>query len=208
MGFSPLQARELEMQGRCVGVSAAVEAATWVLDRLFADPPLGRANERASERFVLRVIAAVLPAAGRLGLSLHTEEARLTGVVKGVLDNNQHTGDSFINALRAAWNDPELVAMRNDHGFEDSEIVPQMKADSEKARAKQRADAEAHGLKRCALPSCDKREATVLQYKFCSACRAVWYCCQEHGALHWRDHKPTCRATTAAKLAPASNDLD
>ena len=58
-----------------------------------------------------------------------------------------------------------------------------------------------HGLKRCALPSCDKMEASVQQYKFCSACRSVWYCSEEHWALHWAEHKPVCRATAAAQQA-------
>ena len=58
-----------------------------------------------------------------------------------------------------------------------------------------------HGLRSCALPSCDKREASVQQFKFCSACRSVWYCSEEHGALYWAEHKPVCRATTAAQQA-------
>ena len=64
-----------------------------------------------------------------------------------------------------------------------------------------RADVEQHGLKHCALPSCDKIEASVQQYKFCSACRSVWYCSAEFGTLHWREHKPICRATIAAQQA-------
>ena len=74
---------------------------------------------------------------------------------------------------------------------------------SERMNADRRADIAAHGLKTCALPSCDKQETTVQQYKFCFACRSVWYCSAEHGALHWREHKPTCRATVAAREAAA-----
>ena len=68
-------------------------------------------------------------------------------------------------------------------------------------KARWRTDVAQYGLKHCALPSCDKREASVQQYKFCSACRSVWYCSAEHGALHWKEHKPICRATTAAQQA-------
>ena len=71
----------------------------------------------------------------------------------------------------------------------------------EEAETSRLADIAEHGLKRCALPSCDKREASVEQYKCCSACRSVWYCSEEHGALHWTEHKPVCRATTAAQQA-------
>ena len=70
-------------------------------------------------------------------------------------------------------------------------------------KACRRADIEKHGLKHCALPSCDKREVSVGQHKRCSACRSVCYCSAEHGALHWKEHKPICRATTAAQQAAA-----
>ena len=71
----------------------------------------------------------------------------------------------------------------------------------ESDEASWRAVVAEHGLRSCALPSCDKKEASVQQYKFCSACRSVWYCSEEHGALHWAEHKPVCRATTAAQQA-------
>ena len=66
-----------------------------------------------------------------------------------------------------------------------------------------RADVAEHGLKHCALPSCDKREASVQQFKCCSACRSVSYCSEEHGVLHWKEHMPICRATMAAQQAAA-----
>ena len=69
-----------------------------------------------------------------------------------------------------------------------------------------RADVAKHGLKECALPSCGKREASVGQHKRCSACRCAWYCSAEHGALHWKEHKPICRATTASQQAAAGED--
>ena len=70
-----------------------------------------------------------------------------------------------------------------------------------RAAARRAADIAEHGLKTCAFPLCDKREATVMQYMSCAACRSVWYCSEEHGTLHWREHKPLCRATVAAKQA-------
>ena len=59
-------------------------------------------------------------------------------------------------------------------------------------------DVAAHGLHPCGLPFCDKREATVKQFKYCGDCEAEWYCCAEHQVLHWKEHKPICRARTAA----------
>ena len=41
-------------------------------------------------------------------------------------------------------------------------------------RARQRADIEKIGLRECALPSCDKVERTVREFKQCSGCRSVW----------------------------------
>ena len=40
-------------------------------------------------------------------------------------------------------------------------------------RARQRADIENIGLRECALPSCDKVERTVREFKQCSGCRSV-----------------------------------
>ena len=92
---------------------------------------------------------------------------------------------------------PALMAMRKERRLAD--VSAEFEAAEAKHDAAYRADIAAHGLKHCALPSCDKQEATVQQYKFCSACCSVWYCSAEHGALHWKEHKPTCRATVAAK---------
>ena len=91
---------------------------------------------------------------------------------------------------------PALVAMRAER-FTD--VVIEVEAEWERTEAALHADIAAHGLRTCSLPSCDKQEATVKQYKFCSVCGSVWYCSAEHGALHWKEHKPTCRATVAAK---------
>ena len=66
-----------------------------------------------------------------------------------------------------------------------------------------RADVAQHGLKHCALPSCDKREVCVRQFGACSRCRSEWYCSAEQGALHWKEHKPVCRATIAEQQATA-----
>ena len=92
-----------------------------------------------------------------------------------------------------------MVQMRRERGLlYASEMIEKLREEGE---ARWRADVAQHGLKHCALPSCDKPEVSVQQYKFCSACRSVWYCSAEHGALHWAEHKPICRATTAAQQA-------
>ena len=80
-------------------------------------------------------------------------------------------------------------------------VTEKVKQCVDEDKTRWRADVAEHGLKHCALSSCDKREASVQQYKFCSACRCVWYCSEEHGALHWTEHKPVCRATAALRQA-------
>ena len=92
--------------------------------------------------------------------------------------------------------------MRAERHLDDVSFIDGASSQLDAAR---RADIAVHGLETCALPSCDKQETTVQQYKFCSACRSVWYCSAEHGALHWKEHKPACRATVAAKEADAVN---
>ena len=110
----------------------------------------------------------------------------------------------FVHALREKWTTPSMVAMRSERGMDNS-FAAAMREGVQEFDDAQRADIEAHGLKTCSYPPCDKQEATVQQYKFCSACRSAWYCSAEHGALHWKEHKPTCRATTdAAKEAAAA----
>ena len=63
--------------------------------------------------------------------------------------------------------------------------------------ARRDADVAAHGLHPCGLPSCDQHEVSVKQFKYCGDCEAEWYCA-EHQVLHWKEHKPICRARTAA----------
>ena len=92
-----------------------------------------------------------------------------------------------------------MVQMRRERRLLDATEKTQKMIEENKTRW--RADVEHHGLKHWALPSCDKREVCVRQFGSCSACRSVWYCSAEHGALHWKEHKPTCRATTAAQQA-------
>ena len=94
-----------------------------------------------------------------------------------------------------------MVHMRNARGLLDVSEMARNLIEEDKTRW--RADVAQHGLKRCARPSCDKREVCVRQFGSCSRCRSEWYCSAEHGALHWKEHKPTCHATTATQQTVA-----
>ena len=84
-----------------------------------------------------------------------------------------------------------------------SEIEAVIDERVEQFRAERLADIATHGLHPCGLPTCGQREATVKQFKYCGDCEAEWYCCAEHQVLHWQEHKPICRARTAAAAANA-----
>jgi hypothetical protein len=57
-------------------------------------------------------------------------------------------------------------------------------------------DVARHGLRRCALPSCNSTEPHPKCYKLCGRCRGVAYCGAPHCAEDWKRHKREdgCRA--------------
>jgi hypothetical protein len=61
--------------------------------------------------------------------------------------------------------------------------------------------AAARGLHFCALPTCGAQEVHASQYKRCSACLSVVYCCKEHQVQGWPAHKAACRAARKATEA-------
>jgi hypothetical protein len=73
-----------------------------------------------------------------------------------------------------------------------------------RATATAAATAAARGLRFCALPTCGAQEVHASQFKRCSACSGVVYCCKEHQVQAWPAHKAACRA--ARKAAEAADD--
>ena len=146
------------------------------------------------------MVDCMLPAARSLANFMLIEEMGFAYTIHQALSRTSPTFDTtFVASLRTKWTAAAMVQMRRERDFLDAS--KKIEKASEDGEASWRADVAEHGLKRCSLPSCDKREASVQQYKFCSACRSVWYCSAEHGALHWAEHKPACRATTAVQQA-------
>ena len=53
----------------------------------------------------------------------------------------------------------------------------------------------------CAQDGCSEREQRASQFKKCSACKSVVYCCKEHQQADWPAHKAACKAAVAAREA-------
>ena len=109
---------------------------------------------------------------------------------------------TFITALRARWTAASFQVMLRARRLSDirANVSTRLKNVSDRKTA----DVAAHGLHPCGLPSCDEREITVKQFKYCGDCEEEWYCCAEHQVLHWQEHKPICRARMAAAAAQSA----
>ena len=188
-----LSTRQLQLIHQSLGYATAVLAANRLLGLVCV-----RHNVEA-EAFVLRVVDCMLPAVRSLTECTLGEEVDFACTIQKALAGVYPTYNAaFVASLRTKWTATAMVQMHRERRLLDIGWVEQY---IDAGTTRWRADVAEHGLKSCALPSCDKREASVQQYKFCSACRSVWYCSEEHGALHWKEHKPVCRAATAAQQA-------
>ena len=190
----PVSSRGLQLRGLSLGYATAVYGAHLLLGMLPSR------HDSEAQAFILRVVDCMLPATRSLtGISLPSEISLASTLQYALSGASPTYNTAFVASLRTKWTAAAMVEMRRERNLLDvSEKVGQALQRNE---ASWRADVAEHGLKQCALPSCDKMEASVQQYKFCSACRSVWYCSEEHGALHWTEHKPVCRATAAAQQA-------
>jgi hypothetical protein len=79
-----------------------------------------------------------------------------------------------------------------------------VEADEAHQTAAAAATAAARGLHFCALRACGAQEVHASQFKRCSACLSVVYCCKEHQVQDWPAHKAACRAARKA----AEQDAD
>ena len=191
--YPPLNSRHLQLVGLSLGYATVLRAATQLLALL------GMHDNVEAQAFVLRVMDCMLPAAESLAEYTLGEEFSFADAIQAALSGAFPYDATFVAAIRSKWTSATMVHVRRVSGLLNAS--EEVKKDIEADKASWRADVAQHGLKECALPSCDKREASVQQYKCCSVCRSVWYCSAEHGALHWAEHKPVCRATVAAKEA-------
>lgn len=95
-------------------------------------------------------------------------------------------------ALQAAWRRVQLSGvLQARHIASSSEKVANL---AEEQRVKAVAQHAAATLRGCALAACTACEVHASQFKRCSACSGVVYCCKDHQVEDWPDHKAACKA--------------
>ena len=167
-----MSAHEVTLLSFAVGFATILQAAHLTVSHFYGSRvPLSVDARRAAEAFVSNVIDLMLPASRSLGTVLGDAEKRFTGLMSIFVDHPSLQADAFIVSLRAKWKAPAMVAMRAERGLEMTRLNNEVDAAAVRGATKRAADIAEHGLKTCAFPPCDKREATVMQYKSCSACR-------------------------------------
>ena len=207
-GDAAQRARLLEVaasNASCYGLSVSMHLALLCLYRLHSRafgiplPPLAAPERGIADDQVQFVFLTLDSLATTRAVTLPISgEASLVALVQQLLASPAVMEPSFRATLEAWWTSPDVVAGLRMRGTLErgTAFVDNWTAEREAA---QRADVAEHGLLVCALPGCDKVEATVREFQVCSACRAVAYCSAEHGGLHWAGgHKHECKDLKAA----------
>jgi hypothetical protein len=102
--------------------------------------------------------------------------------------------------ILAAWRRLQSSGVLQRRGI--MQGVSVVTASNTHATATAAATAAARGLRICALHSCGAQEAHASQFKRCSACLSIVYCCKEHQVEDWPAHKAACRAARKAAEQP------
>ena len=151
----PLSTHNQQLFGLSFGYATVVFAAHLMLLLL----PLHQTFEAQS--FVLRVVDCMLPAARSLPNATLPSEISFAATVQRALSNTWYNA-TFIASLRTKWTAAAMIQMRRERRLLDASETVQNVLKGDKTRW--RADVAQHGFKHCALPACDKREASVQQY--------------------------------------------
>ena len=173
--------------------------ATEALIKRFKPVPLAANEQQRFEAFVLSTVDTMLDIAREFPHYRFAEESFWVSIIETLLAGPLRS--EFLTALRARWTNATFQAMLRTRGF--SSAIADMGAHREATEVRRVTDIAAHGLHPCGLPTCDQRETTVKQFKYCGDCEEEWYCCAEHQVLHWQEHKPICRARAAAAALAA-----
>jgi hypothetical protein len=150
--------------------------------------------ERAFDMIQLRTGGATVLEAGLLhnAQNVIEEERRFCAT----------SGSESHARILAAWRRLQSSGVLQRPGIQQG--VSLVMADDTRVAANAAATAAAQGLRVCALHTCGAQEVHASNFKRCSACSGVVYCCKEHQVQDWPAHKAACRA--ARKAAEAADN--
>ena len=193
----PLPFQILDKLSPGIGYVLTSVLTVYTFRELFKPVHLAGNVRQRLEAFVLSSVDSMLDIARDFPLVSFPEEKRyVTAIGMALVEPSR---SEFFTTLCARWTAAPFQAMLRARGL--SNASAEVNANLKESDARRMADIATHGLHPCGLPSCDRREATVKHFKYCGDCEAEWYCCAEHQVLHWKEHKPICRARTAAASA-------
>ena len=153
--YHPLPFRRLQLVGLSLGYASALRAAYVLLTKLSVH------RDVMAQAFVLRVVDCMLPSARSLTGYTPGEESEFAYAIQQTLSGAFPYNATLVASIRSKWTSAAMVQMRRERGLLDA---PELAKQYIKAHTTRwRADVTEHGLKECALPSCDKREASVQQ---------------------------------------------
>jgi hypothetical protein len=150
--------------------------------------------ERAFDMMQLRTVSVSL-----------TEVALVRNVQIGIEEDQRFRATCEWHArILAAWRRLQSSGVLQRRGI--LQGVSAVVAYNTRITATAAATAAARGLHFCALHTCGAQEVHASQFKRCSACSGVVYCCKEHQVQDWPAHKAACRAARKAAEAAADNE--
>ena len=160
--------------------------------------PLWPAEQQTSvEAFVLQALDFIPQTANVMTHAL--VESTLVEMMDGYV-KPQNYEPGFCAAVRRKWRSEAVSSVLRARGVLQAGVATS-RALSAMFDARRHDDIVQNGLRKCALPSCDKTEKTVKEFSLCAGCRSQVYCCLEHQKLDWTAHKTACREKQAARLA-------
>ena len=202
--------RQLQVFAAEQGACQLAETAILALGLLFVHEDQRRGGKWSAPQLELdavqRLVLDALDVIPR-GNATITIGQQLASIMEGTVEPNQGCLDpTFRTALLTKWSSREVrnsVRAQNPTRARPNDLAV-VQADM---MDRQRADEALHGFRACALPSCERLEKSVREFKMCSACKAVAYCSPECAALHWsRAHKNECARFKAEGAKPQRAD--
>ena len=143
------------------------------------------AQKRTVRSFILQGLDVIPQTDGIPAKWIAGESSLVAAIAK--MDPHDHDPIFYASMLRK-WRSDAVCGVLRARGVLQTGTAKHKKNNAG-FEGRKRADIAKHGLRDCALPSCDKTEKTVKEFSLCAGCRSQVYCCLEHQALDWSAHK-------------------